>query len=171
MASKFAAIIGDLPNLPPDDPSYQSKIEEIKESLRTDLLTPDAMAKEYQIVRSVKDDLNDQLSIVQMRLTAVEQLLFEAYENDEPGFGLYGAGPNTIKMRDGASVAVQMEPMGKVEDKEAFRLWCIANGYENALQLWPSTMNSLTKDRLLKGESAPEGVKAYAKPKIVWRKG
>ena len=171
MASKYANVIPGLPVLPPEDPSYQAKIEEIKGNLSTTLQTPNDLAEEYQIVRTAKEDLADQLSIIQMRLTAVEQMLIKAYEDDDPGFGLYGAGPNTVKMPNGASVAIQIEPVGKVEDKESFRLWCIANGLENSLQLWPSTMVAITKERLLKGEAAPDGVRAYAKPKIVWRKG
>lgn len=169
--SKYADIIGDLPPFPPENPSYQAKIDEIKEKLRLSLMTPDQMAHEYEIVRTAKDDLNDTLATIQMRLTAVEQMLTKAYEDDDPGFGLFGAGPNAVRMKSGSTVAIQMEPTGRVIDKERFRLWCIESGLENSLQLWPTTMISITKERLLEGQSAPDGVEAFARPKIVWRKG
>jgi hypothetical protein len=172
MASKYADVIKDLPMLPPDDLSYQAKIDEIKAQIKSENVhVPESLAREYQVVRTAKEDLAEQLSLIQMRLTAVEQLLIEAYDEDDPGFGLYGAAPNTIKMKNGASIAIQMEPTGKVEDKETFRRWCIENGLENSLQLWPTTMVAITKERLLNGLAAPDGVKAFTRPKIVWRKG
>jgi hypothetical protein len=172
VSSKYAGIIDDLPALPTEDPSYQEKVNEVKASIRAEHVhVPESLAKEYQIVRTAKEDLAEELALIQLRLTAVEQLLIEAYENDEPGFGLYGAGPNTVKMANGASVAIQLEPCGKVEDRDRFRLWCVANGLENSLQLHAGTMNSITKERLLEGKDAPDGVKAYVRPKIVWRKG
>lgn len=171
MASKYAQAIIGL-QIMPEDPTYQEKINQIKAELKPELMTPELMAERYAILRTAKDDLKDQLEIIQAQLTAVEQMLVTSYtEDDDPGWGLYGAGPNMVKRQDGSSVAVQIEPAGQVIDKEAFRLWCIANGLENSLQLWPTTMNSIVKERALNMEPIPDGVKVFAKPKIVWRKG
>lgn len=39
-------------------------------------------------------------------------------------------------------------------------------GYENQLQLWPSTMNALAKERTLAGEPPPDGVEVTAKIQV-----
>lgn len=169
---KYDIVIGNLSAAPPEEPAYQSKIDALKKAMKAaDTHTPETLAREYVSTREIKEELADDLSVVQMRLTALEQMLVESVDNDEPGWGMYGAGPTTVKMPDGGSVAVQYEPTGKVEDKEAFRLWCINNGLENALQLHNATMNALVKERLLNGQPEPDGVKAYVRSKIVLRRG
>jgi hypothetical protein len=115
-------------------------------------------------------------------------------------------------MRDGAAVVVEQVPEGKVEDKEAFRLWCVApadkcmvcgqpegdahnavvesaklleseqravpvhefkpgGGLEKKLQLWPSTMNAIAKERCQAGVPPPDGVSVYARTTVKFRKG
>jgi hypothetical protein len=117
-----------------------------------------------------KEGLTALLAEAQKRVTAYEQLLADSHDKDETGWGQYGASDNTVKLQSGQSVSVQHEPTAKVEDPEKFRLWCIANGYENALRLWPSTTNAITKERLVAGKPEPDGVKAYVYTKIVLRK-
>ena len=46
----------------------------------------------------LKDALTDDLSVVQERVTALEQMLVESLDADEPGWGTHGASPTTIKM-------------------------------------------------------------------------
>lgn len=170
MASKYAKVIPGLPALPMEDQRFQDKVNVIKANITsTETPTPESLAKEYRVLRTAKDELKLQQSIIQERLTAIEQLMTESLDRDEPGWGMYGAGPTTVKLPDGDSVSIQFEPTGKVEDKEAFRLWCIENGLENSLQLWPTTMNSIVKERLLNGEKLPAGVKAFVMAKVVWR--
>lgn len=192
---KYDKIIGTLEPLPVEDPKAQEKIEKIKAEIRaSDVHTPTSLAQEYEKTRFGtigpngvagldedtknsffellgKEGLADLQSEIQKRLTAIEQLLTDSFMQDEIGWGQFGASSNMVKLVGGESLAVQLEPIGKVEDKEVFRLWCVANGLENSLQLWPSTMVAITKERLLAGEAAPDGVKAYSRPKIVWRKG
>jgi hypothetical protein len=168
---KYAGVIDNLDALPVENQQYQDKIDTIKAELRPSLSTTELLAKEYAAVRESKEELKDQLSIIQERLTAIEQILYESFDQGEDGWGDFGAGENTLRMKFGGSVSVQLEPVGKVLDKEAFRLWCIANGLENSLQLWPSTMNAIAKERCVKGEPNPDGIKVFFQPKIVWRKG
>lgn len=171
MASKYAAILDGLQHLPPELPAYQQKIDAIKVEIRAaSCVAPETIAQEYAKIRAVKDALAAELSTVQERVTALEQMLVESLDADEPGWGNYGGTPTTIKMVNGSSVRVDYEPVGKVEDKEAFRLWCLDNGLERALQLWPSTMNSLVKERALAGDAPPAGVGMFVRAKIVFRK-
>src|SRR3990167_2114117 len=172
MASKYAGVLDGLAPLPPELPAYQQKIDALKAEMRAaETHTPESLAVEYTKVRAVKDRLADELSLVQERVTALEQMLTESLDKDEPGWGLYGASPTTVKLANGASVAVQYEPQGKVEDKEAFRQGCVENGLEKSLQLWPSTMTAIVKERLLEGQPPPAGVAAFVRAKIVLRKG
>jgi hypothetical protein len=193
MASKYAKVIEGLPNLPPEDPSYQEEINKIKaEIVAAEVHTPESLAKNYSLFRFGtsgglqflgqefvdemvkllgKEGLEDLRKEAQKKVTAYEQLLDESYDSDDPGWGQYGAQPNTLKLQSGASVSIQKEPTGKVVNKDSFRLWCISNGLENSLQLWPTTMNSLVKERVLDGQPTPDGIEVYVKSKIVWRKG
>lgn len=55
-----------------------------------------------------------------------------------------------------------------LSNKDRFREWCIENGLGHKLQLWPTTMASITKERLLAGDTEPDGVKATNKPKLTF---
>ena len=70
---------------------------------------------------------------------------------------------SSIKLDSGRSISTWMEPYPQVTDAEAFRLWCIENGLERSLRLWPSTTASLVKQRLMDGKPEPPGITIYAK--------
>lgn len=161
MAGKYAHLEGKLPRTLNTDAKHQEKVDALKASLVVER-SPASLAQAYASLRREKDELSEQLSELQVRVDAVAQLLAEAYENE---------GVASLKLGDGSSVSVQLEPSAKVEDKEAFRLWCIANGLERSLQLWPSTTNALVKERLLEGAPEPDGVTAVMITKLVLRRG
>jgi hypothetical protein len=116
-----------------------------------------AFAAAYAEVRVVMDKVNDWKSSVQLLLDAYEQLMIQQMEAE---------GVASLRLEGGASVSTFGEPYGQVVDKEKFRQWCITNGYEGQLQLWPSTMNAITKERLLEGEAPPDGVDVFAKTMV-----
>jgi hypothetical protein len=172
MGGIYSEIVAKLPTLPPEDPSYQEKLDELKRTLRAEATqTPESLAKEYSIARAAKDELSEDLYVINQRIAALEQMLTESQDSDEPGWGRYGAKPNALRLASGAVVRIDHEPYPKVEDKEAFRLWCLANGLEKSLQLWPASTAAITKERLLAGQSEPTGVVAYARAKVVFTKG
>jgi hypothetical protein len=155
----------DLPKLPPD-PSKQDKIEDVKmtvvdRSART-------LAETYIDLRREKNRIQKELSDINVRVEAYEQLLEDSKETGLGGWGQYGVKDNALRLSTGDTIRVQKEPYGQVVDKEAFRQWCIANGYERQLQLWPSTMSSIVKERLISGEPEPDGCETYAKTTIVY---
>lgn len=167
-AGKYDAIMPTLPKAPPADPSYQEKVDELKRSV-TDR-SAISLASQYVDMRARKAALDAQLYDVNMRIAAYEQLLADSQEQQAAGWGDYGVKDNAIKLPSGDTIRIQREPSGKVVNKEAFRLWCIYNGYENQLQLWPSTMNGIVKERLVAGEPVPDGTEAYAYTKVVFTK-
>ncbi len=132
--------------------------------------TPESLAKLYLQVREELDELEAVRYQRQVRVAALEQMLIESHEQDTPGWGLYGASEDAIKLPNGMTVTVGIEPDVKVADKEQFRKWCVANGLEEALQLWPSTTASITKQRLLAGVALPDGVAVTVRSKVTPRK-
>lgn len=161
---KYDHLLGALQPLPPEDPRRQDKINELKAAMTHD---GTELARNYIELRRQKDDLKERLSDVQLQIDAYEQRLVESQEVQSGGWGDYGAKDNALRLPTGEVVRVQPEPTGKVVDKEAFRIWCVKNGYERQLQLWPSTMNALVKERLLAGEPEPDGCEAFVYNKIV----
>lgn len=169
---KYDHIIPKLPRYEPTDAeelSRQDSINALKDEI-TDR-TPVKLAALYAEMRKEKDELKEQLSVVELTVEALEQLLIASQEKGEPGWGLYGANEKTIRLPSGASIRTEAGIYAKVIDKEKFRLWCIANDYENQLQLWPSVMAAVTKERLLAGEPEPDGVEATGTTSLKFSKG
>ena len=143
------------------------------------------LAQAYADVRGVKDQLNDWLASAQLLLDAYEQLMIGQMEEE---------GVTSLNLESGAGVSTYGEPCGVVVDKELFRRWCATpadrcalcgepiddhstdhasvpgGGLEQALQLWPSSMNAIAKERTLAGEPPPPGVEVYAKTAVRLRK-
>lgn len=165
MAGKYANVLKTLPKLLGDNPSYQIKVNAVKDEVKAD---PDYrqhasyLAWRYAELRAEIDDKEAGVSELRMELEAISQLLQDQYEAE---------GTTLLRLDSGASVAVQPEPYAQVVDKDAFRRWAIANGYEESLALPWQTTNSITKERLLAGEACPAGVTAFVKNKLVLRKG
>lgn len=132
--------------------------------------TPESLAKLYIKLRTELDELEAVRYDRQVRLNAIEQMLINSHEANQPGWGLYGSAEHTVKLASGACIDVLAEPDAKVIDKEAFRLWCIQNGLEGKLQLWPSTMAAIASERLLAGMAPPDGVDVKVRSKIKYRK-
>lgn len=111
----------------------------------------------YKYLRDVKEELEAQLSNVNLVIEAYGSLLDAQLEVE---------GTSGVPLDNGWSVRVQKEPYTKIVDKDAFRKWCIANGYENEMQIMWQTANGICKELLLEGEPNPDGTELYSKPKI-----
>lgn len=133
---------------------------------RTEEYTPEALAKLYTLARRSKDEAKAILSFVQLRVTALEQLLVTSQKEDERGWGEYGATEKTVRMQSGGSVRVEYEPAGKVVDRERFQQWCLDNALVNRMYLNPQTMNAILKERLLAGMPEMDGVEAFSRAKV-----
>lgn len=164
----YDAVLPGLPEREPEDPARQVKVSMAKEEIKN--RDPEAMAEQYVNLRKKADDLEDQLSVLNLLMEAYEQLLTASQKAKQPAWGRYGANPNALRLPDGNAVRIQPEPYANVKDKELFRQWCIRNGYENQLQLLWQTTNSITKERLIAGDPEPDGVQATVSFKVVWQK-
>ena len=161
MASKYAAVTPNLPRLDNTEPGQKDKVEVLKTALVSEFTTSADLANEYVTVRSVEDDLNEQLDEVRLRRTAVESLLIAKMDED---------GLDAMRLACGFNIFVQVAPYAQVVDREACRKWCIAQGMENQMTLPWSTLNSLNSERLLAGEPEPDGVQTFAKTTLMRRK-
>lgn len=163
--SKYAAVLPGLPRLGPET-TYQQRVDILKaEMINTN---PLKLVEQYIAVRRELDTLDATFKWLNLQLEALTQLLVASQDQGDDCWGQYGVGDNAVRLPSGDTVRVKSEPYGRVADKEAFRQWCIANGYERQLQLWPQTMNAITKERLLDGQNPPEGVEVYRKDSLVF---
>lgn len=198
MAGKYAGITSKLPKYENPDVSYAQKTRDRKAELlvsdnglqpdETDkavnekleqalqLLTeanhliigylkgsqsPALVGRAYKTIRIMKDRMAEQEYDVNLTIAAFEQLLPEIYEREDM---------TNVHMANGGSVGVQWEPYAKVVDRDAHREWCIKEGLIRSMTIPWQTTNALTKERLISGLPAPDGVEASAKPKVVLRK-
>jgi hypothetical protein len=162
MASKYAGVIDQLPKMLNTEPAYQEKVNAVKLNLAGEFASASALASEYVMLRGEEDQLDEQLSSLHLRMAAIEQMTTEQFEAE---------GATSMKLVSGHSLSVQVEPYTRVVDKDATRLWAIANGLERSLALPWQTLNAISKERLLAGEPGPDGTELSARTKLVLRKG
>lgn len=166
MASKYASVLTGLSELPVENTSYQDKIDLAKKEITNK--SASGLAHQYALLRDLKNKIEDDLSATNLQLEAYTQMLVESNNSDDPEWGQYGATQTTLRLVTGDKIEVRKEPYAQVVDKDANRKWAMEQGLERMLSLPWQTVNSLTKEALLKGEAEPEGVKAYVKTKIVF---
>lgn len=165
MAGKYAEVVKTLPKLPVSDAGFQEKVQQRKRELIDNdplkMRSASALAAEYRRLRDSKDEVDQVLSRINLELEAIGQLLIQQYEADDTA---------SVTLVAGGSVSIQLEPYAQVVDRDQVRRWAIEEGLERQLALPWQTANSLVKDRLLKGEPEPPGMKAYVRTKIVLRR-
>ncbi len=190
--TKYAHVVKNLPKYLGDDPGRLDLLNKLRDEIRqtpvdeeqdwnpsaqihnravnylspivSDLLTlvkkcPHAdtasgLVRAYADARFVKEVIGEWASSIQLLVDAYEGMMIDQMEAEDVA---------SLRLASGGSVGTSKEPYGKVVDKEAFRLWCIKNGYESQLQLWPGTMNAIAKERTLAGVPPPDGVEVSVK--------
>lgn len=158
---KYSGVMDGLPKAGPSDPSFQEKVDRVKGDLGAVYTTPAQLAAAYKTTRLQKEEVEQKSAELHLTLTAIEQLLWDRFEAEDI---------QSLKLEDGSSVSVQVEPVGKVTNADVFREWAIANGYERSMSLPYQTMNALTKARLLDGDAPPDGVEVNVRTKTVFRR-
>lgn len=172
MPSKYDGVFHKLQPLPVD-PTYQERVNKVK----TDLISnPDFnrsaanLVREYALLRDEKDKLEAEASRVSLQIEAYIQMITDSQNAGEEGWGTYGASSNTLRLVSGDKVEVRKEPYTSVIDKAANRQWALENGLDELLTINWMTLNSLAKEKLLKGEASIPGTEVFWKPKIVFTK-
>jgi len=231
-AGKYDAVLPALPALPPENPTYQARVQALKDTVRKvacpscgdqqvvwgeteervcgacggeatpiPIDEPPSAAElvaAYAGRRDEQEQVAATVSRLNLEIEMLSQLIQSSQERKAEGWGDYGVQGNALRLANGDTIRVRKEPYGQVTDKEAFRRWCVAppdacmdcgegeaapghdvsvdgahpfhpgGGMERQLQLWPSTMNAVVKERLIAGDPLPDGTTAWAKTKIVF---
>jgi hypothetical protein len=119
------------------------------------------VARLYRRLRAELKEAEETVSGINLQLRAVEGLLEQAFEQ---------ADVSSLK-QDGDSVRVELEPVPKVENKEALGVWLRSDpDLERLLTLNHQTLASLVKERLQAGEDTP-GVLVKSRTKFVFTPG
>lgn len=189
MAGKYAKIVKTLPKFQGRD-AQSLRIEALAQKISQEpdfLRQASALAATYTKLRVMRELLDFVESSLELRTKAIEMLALDQFENEATLAIKLGEGvvifeeavadlideimsvrELDLKLNLTPTVYYQSEPYGTVEDKDLFREWCIAAGLGDQLQLWPTTMQKIVKERLLAGDTLPEGVTATNKPKLTF---
>lgn len=158
---KYDTVNRNLERAAPEESPRQQRIDVAKQELLSNMsITAAVLSHLWKELRLQKSELESQLDEVGVQLSAAEQLMEDVYLHDKI---------SSVKLDDGRSVSLEHSPQAVVKDREQYRLWCIENGYEGELRLWPSTTDAIVKERLLSGQELPAGVEAYLRTKWVLR--
>ena len=111
----------------------------------------------YAEARKIRDRLAQLDTSIGLLVDAYQLLMIEQLEAE---------GVTHLTLANGQTISMHYEPYVSVEDKEAFRLWCIAQGLERSMSLHPSTTASLCKKMLLAGDPEPPGIKLSSNVKV-----
>jgi hypothetical protein len=154
MASKYARLFKDLPRGLGTDPKFQELVDAKKKEIPE--LTPVGLATLYRQISEEKDAKNEELAEIQVRLSAVEQIMWAAFERE---------GMTDVGFADGYKVTVEQKPSVKALDRDAIQKWMRANGLERLLSVHATTLSTLTLERLLEGLPPPDGVNVSLYPR------
>ena len=111
----------------------------------------------YAELRKARDVLKACDSSVNLLLEAYEQLIIKQLEAE---------GSTAVRLRNDRLISLIYEPYVQVQDKEAFRLWCISQHLEHDMTLHPSKAASICKQMLIAGDAEPPGVKIFSNVKV-----
>lgn len=167
--TKYASIVPGLPDLPVK-PDTQTKLDVYKEKyikMYSGSLTAHNLLAIYTAARKNFEELSAQRSAAYFALEAAIQMLAESHIRQDAGWGTYGGSSNTLIAPSGTKVRIDVEPYALVIDKDANRIWAVAQGLERLLALPWATLNKHVKELLLAGQPEPPGVKTFKKRKII----
>lgn len=156
---RWSAFKGKLPTWQGDDPSYLDKVSKKKEELASKP-NPE-LAQEMRDFKYKKEELKEQLEIINLELEARQSLLAERFDAD---------GTQAIKINTGENFFLSEEPYAKVVDKHALNQWFKENDMEDILSPVWTSLNALVKERLEAGQNLPPGVDVFMKTTVVMRR-
>jgi hypothetical protein len=189
MAGKYAKIVKTLPKFQGKDAQSQ-RIEALAQAISQEpefVRQASALAAIYTKLRAMRAILDHVESSLELRTKAIEQLALDQFENEatlaiklDEGVVIFeeavadlmdeimNVKSIDVQLNLSPTVYYQSEPYAVVEDKDLFRKWCVENGLGEQLQLWPTTTQSIVKQRLLAADTLPDGVTATNKPKLTF---
>lgn len=180
--SKWAKIKDQYPRIALDS-DYSEKIEAVLNSpmAECELLTIfgvedkrplralpfELIVKIYNYYRDLKENLENELSTIQLMIEAAEFKVIEHYEANDL---------LTQKFDDGSSITVAPDPVVSVENAQEFYAWIKADpnrigAFKLAEYVNPQTAKAGVKALLETNQAPPPGVKVFYDNKLTRRKG
>lgn len=157
---KFKGLL--LPRMIGVKPSKLQQVEALREAILKDpafKANASAVAQTYAMLRMEAEEKQAELDEIKTRLTAVMLIMNEQYEAEDV---------LSLKINGVGTIRVQPEPHAIVLDKTRHQAWSRSNGYEEMMTLPWGTTNRLTKELVVTGKPAPDGVEAFMRPKVVF---
>ena len=112
--------------------------------------SPAALAAAFRAFKGKKAELESQVSRLTIRITAAEELMWDAFESEDR---------KQFYFDDGGSVSVNPDITIAVEDPDVLNKWVEENDLGRLRKLHSSTVGSIVKERLLAGLELPPGVR------------
>jgi hypothetical protein len=142
-----------------DAPAFSS-IEDPLNQFRLRDLDSTQLCERYVQVRTKIDELEAELSVLEVQKAAMTYLFTNRFEDDDV---------TSMKFANGVTLGESVEPLPNVKDREALITWIKNTGQEDLLTLNYQTLASITKQALLEGKPVPPGVEVYMKQKLTAR--
>jgi len=117
-------------------------------------------ARVWRWCRGVKRVFEEQEYQTNAIIEAYKQLLISQFENEDI---------TSVRLSTGELVYATWEPRVKVTDRDKLREWVITMGLIRELQIPWQTLNSLSKERFLRGELEADGVELESDVKLTLR--
>ena len=116
----------------------------------------------YDIQRELKDKDEAKLKKTQLELDSIEELLLELMENQEL---------ESVSSSSGSTFSRSPSPYPIVKNKDALLAWLKHADLNELLSLNYQTLRGMVSERILEGESLPDGVELFHKETVRRRKG
>jgi hypothetical protein len=142
----------------PEDPTYQQKVNVVKDTLPTSL---QELGAQYVSARELKDDFEEFEKDVNLEIEALTQKIVARLEEE---------GLTQIRLSDGNSISIKDDVYTQVQDKEQWLAFLRENDLLDLLSVHYGTMNSLVKERFETGQKCPPGLKAFIKSGLIKRR-
>jgi hypothetical protein len=118
-----------------------------------------SLTRGYLWTRRIEDALADMEKRKNLLLQAYKDLVVDYYEIE---------GSTSVKISEGEGARLSYEPHAVVKDRDAYRKWCLREGFGEQMMLPWQTTNADLKDRLEHGLPEPDGVEAFQDVKIIY---
>ncbi len=169
MAGKYAKLRGVVPAFVEEKP-YQDRINEEKQKILGVVSGEGAnvnrLAALFAAGKAAKDALEEQVSVQNLRLEALSQLLCESLEDQAI---------EKLTLSSGATGFIQDTPYPQVKDREALYTWGEKEfgkkAWREMLTMNYNTLKAITSERLVSGKPAPAGVEVFLKTQFRLRGG
>ena len=155
---KYTKLRGVVPAFV-EEKSYQDRINAEKQLLLANAENSEAanvnrLAALFAAYKAKKDDLESQVSDLNVGLEALSQLLCDALTDQSI---------EKLTLSNGATGFIQDTPYPQVKDKDALMAWIKKNKMQSLLGINYQTLKGLTNERLVAGQPPPTGVEVFLK--------